>query len=75
MVSDLHYCTRPFNGRDESKVFQALYKAVEYEKTALVLSAGDFGEEATEEMFRLISKQTYFLTTYGNHDNTDLIKS
>ena len=75
MVVDLHYSTRPFRGRDESRVFEALCRAVEAEKPDLVLSAGDFGEEATEEMFRPISKQSYFLTIYGNHDNVDLIKS
>jgi len=75
MVSDLHYSIRPFRGRDESKIFEALYQAVEAEKPDFTLSAGDFGEEATEEMFRPIFKQSYFLTTYGNHDNADLIKS
>jgi len=62
MVSDLHYSTRPFRGRDESKVFEALYRAVQAEKPYLLLSAGDFGEEATEEMFRRILKQTSILS-------------
>jgi len=75
MVADLHYSTRGFRGGDESRVFEALCRAVEAEKPGLVLSAGDFGEEATGEMFRPISKQSYFLTIYGNHDNVDLVKS
>jgi len=75
MVSDLHYGIRPFKGRDESKVFEALYDAVQDEKPNLVLSAGDFGEKANEEMFGPICKQACFLTIYGNHDNIGLIKS
>lgn len=75
MVSDLHYSTKLFHGRDESKVFEILCQAVDAEKPDIVLSAGDFGEETTEEMFRQVFKQRYFLTTYGNHDNTSLIKN
>jgi len=75
MVSDLHYSIKPFKGRDESKVFETFYEVVEDEKPNLVLSAGDFGEEATEKMFRPICKQAYFLAIYGNHDNIGLIKS
>lgn len=40
-----------------------------------MLSAGDFGEETTEEMFKHVSEQRYFLTIYWNHDNTILIKN
>ena len=75
MVSDLHYSTALFYGRNESKVFEDLYQALETEKPDLVLSAGDFGEETTEEMFKHVSEQRYFLTIYGNHDNTALIKN
>lgn len=60
---------------NQSKVFSSLYKIVGKEKPDLLLSAGDFGDEATLEMFRPITKTCHFLTIYGNHDNVELIKA
>ncbi|MEM2914446.1 MAG: hypothetical protein QXH91_03470 [Candidatus Bathyarchaeia archaeon] len=61
MVADLHYSIKPFYGRDESKVFEHLYRALKVENPNLVLSAGDFGEEVTEEMFRPILREAFLL--------------
>ena len=73
MVSDLHYGRKPFHGMDQSNVFSSLYEIIDEEKPDLLLSAGDFGAEATLEMFQPITKACHFLTIYGNHDNIELI--
>ena len=73
MVSDLHYSSKPFHGMNQSKVFFSLHKIIDEEKPDLLLSAGDFGDEATLEMFQRITKACHFLTIYGNHDNVRLI--
>lgn len=75
IVSDLHYGGKPFHGMNQSKVFSSLYKIIDEEKPDLLLSAGDFGDEATLEMFRPITKACHFLTIYGNHDNVELIRA
>jgi predicted phosphodiesterase len=75
MISDLHYSTKIFHGRNESKVFNWLYNIIEKEKPDLLLCAGDFGKEVTLEMFQPIINQTYLLTIYGNHENIELIKN
>lgn len=73
MVSDLHYGRKPFRGMDQSRVFTSLYEIISEEKPDLLLSAGDFGDEATLEMFQPITKACHFLTIHGNHDNAELI--
>lgn len=75
MTSDLHYSSKPFYGQDQSSVFEWLYNVVEMEKPNLLVSSGDFGEEATLEMFQPPLKQTSILTIYGNHDNLQLIQN
>jgi len=75
MISDIHYSRKPFHGQDQSKAFEWLYGVVEKEEPDLLLSAGDFGEEASLELFNPILENTHFLTIYGNHDNVKLIKT
>lgn len=75
MVSDIHYSRKPFHGQDESKAFDWLHGVVEKEKPDLLLSAGDFGDEASPELFHPILESTHLLTIYGNHDNVKLIQT
>jgi len=75
MISDVHYSTRPFHGQDQSRVFEWLYATIEREKPSLLISTGDFGEEATLEMSQPILEKIKLSTIYGNHDDLKLIKS
>jgi len=54
MVSDVHYSRRPFHGLDQSKAFDWLYHIIEKENPDLLLSAGDFGDEASPALFKII---------------------
>jgi Icc-related predicted phosphoesterase len=75
LVSDLHYSLQPSRREDDSRVFQWLHNVVENEKPDLVISAGDFGEDAhSPELFNLILERANLLTIHGNHDNLKLIK-
>jgi len=75
MVSDIHYGRKPFHGQDQSKAFEWLYDIIDKEKPDLLLSAGDFGDEASLELFCPILESTYLLTIYGNHDDVELIQT
>jgi len=75
MISDIHYGKKPFYGQDQSKAFEWLYGVIEDEKPDVLLSAGDFGDEASPELFHPILENTYLLTIYGNHDNVKLIQT
>jgi len=75
MVSDVHYSKKSFHGQDQSKVFDWLYSIVRKEEPDLLLSAGDFGKEATSELFYPILENTHLLMIYGNHDNVELMQA
>lgn len=75
LVSDVHYGRKLFHGHDQSKAFDWLYGVVEGEKPDLLLSAGDFGDEASPKLFHLILESTCLFTIYGNHDNVELMQT
>jgi len=75
MVSDIHYSSKPFYDIDQSRTFLHLYSAIEKENPDLLISAGDFGKEATREMFDPIIKSVHLLTIYGNHDDIALVQN
>lgn len=74
MVSDIHYSKKPFHGRDQSKAFDWLYSIIGKEKTDLLLSTGDFGDEATLDLFSPVLEKNHLLITNGNHDDVKLIQ-
>ena len=76
-LSDLHYNLpdKPFHGVDESVAFSWLEEVVGAERPDLILSAGDWGVQATPGMFKRILMSAPLYTVYGNHDSHETLKA
>jgi len=74
IISDLHYDKRIYKGVDESRAWSWLMSIVDYHRSDLLISLGDWGEAINEEEFFELLKKVRVWSIYGNHENLGVLR-